>query len=116
MEAIFTLKISKQDRDKLVRAVEATADEYRHAAEQVLSRYLSSGFQKDAEDYDRLACALKNLVDRAELNEQVSRWLGLGLRIDAIKAVRTATSMGLKEAKEYVDNFTTAPDYGQGII
>lgn len=116
METLYTLKITKGDRDALVRAVEATAEEYRYASEQVVSRYLSRGFQDDAMQFDRLGRLLKGLGSREEINEVVRRELTAGNKINAIKAVRAATLMGLKEAKEYVDNFTTAPDYGVGII
>lgn len=116
MKTFFTLKLSKADRDALVRATEAMAQEYRHVADQVLSQYLADGFRGDAVVYDNLAHALKSLADREAINEMIRRELALGNKINAIKGVRAATLMGLKEAKEYVDNFTTAPDYGVGII
>lgn len=116
METVFTLKINSKDRDALVFAAEAMAEEYRHVAGQVLSRYLAKGFENDAVVYDNLANLLKGLADRVAVNEMVRRELAAGNKINAIKGVRTATSMGLREAKEYVDHFDGTPGYGIGLI
>lgn len=112
----FTLKITKQERDALVRAAEAMADEYRHASEQVSSRYLSAGFHSDAVSFDRLANILKGLASREDINAAVKSQLHAGNKTYAIKTVRAATSMSLKEAMDYVDNFVDDPAYGAGII
>jgi len=112
MDKLFTLKITKQERDELLLAVEAAAEEYRSVANQVASRYLAKAFENDAVGFDRLAYALKNLANRQEVNEIVAvgfdrlayalknranrrevneivaRELATGNKINAIKAVR----------------------------
>lgn len=100
----------------LVRATEAMAQEYRHVADQVLSQYLADGFRGDAVVYDNLTTALKGLADREAINEMIRRELAIGNKINAIKGVRAATSMGLREAKEYVDGYDGTPGYGLGKI
>lgn len=115
-ETIFTLKINEVDREMLVHAAKAMADEYRHVSEQLVSRYLAAQFTNDAQKFERLANVLKNLTTRARINEVIKTELSLGNKINAIKYVREATSMGLKEAKEYVDNFDGTTGYGIGII
>jgi ribosomal protein L7/L12 len=59
---------------------------------------------------DHVSPSLRQLP---EPNEEIQDLLARGNKIEAIKRVREATGMGLKEAKEYVEALPHAPPLSQ---
>lgn len=106
MEDRVILILSVSERDRVVLALKALRDEYNHIADSAISRFLSSGFAQDALNTARLAEAIERAP--VKLNKEVMdrrAWdlLEQGNKIEAIKLVRTHTTLGLKEAKDYVE-------------
>jgi hypothetical protein len=103
----MNFRITAEDRDLIVTALSVLADEYRTLSSQSTSRYLANGFEQDynrIETIKRDASMLKEQLDAATMNHDATALWNMGRRIDAIKLVRTNTSLGLKDAKEYCEN------------
>ena len=71
------------------------------AANAVLSPYLKRGWRGDAQTVERL---LLRLANKDDIDQTIREHLARGNKIEAIKYYRTATGLGLKESKDYVDN------------
>lgn len=48
---------------------------------------------------------MDEIANNRELSEKIELLIYEGKKIDAIKAVREFTRLGLKESKDYIDNF-----------
>jgi len=100
------LYLNAKERDVLVRALAMLAEEYRILSEQPISEYLRRGFRNDALDISSLAgraAGLEETTSTEELLAQVRRFMASGQKIEAIKYVRSQRALGLKEAKDYVE-------------
>jgi len=49
---------------------------------------------------------MDEIVNNRELSEKIELLIYEGKKIEAIKAVRKFTRLGLKESKDYINNFT----------
>src|SRR6266478_7520657 len=108
MEDKVILTVTVAQRDRIVSALEALLDEYNHLADDItVNRYLAKGFKRDALEVARLSEQVGNApirLAREEMDKQVRLLMDRGLKIDAIRLVRCHTMLGLKEAKDYVEN------------
>lgn len=99
------LRVTTKERDMIVTALHALADEYRHLIGANVSNYLRDGFEQDSKEAIALARDIKlvePMMTKAELEAAVYRMLELNPRelIPAIKLYRTHTAAGLHEAKQ----------------
>jgi len=108
MEDNVILRVTVAERDRIVFALEALREEYNRIADDIaVSRYLAQSFQRDALAVARLSERVGStpvLLAKEEMDKQVRLLMDRGLKIDAIKFVRYHTTLGLKEAKDYVEN------------
>lgn len=100
------LEITREERDMLVVACKLLAEDYSTISESAISDYLRRGFRADADNVRTLGARVVDLNDSvtdAELIAKIHRFMEVGEKINAIRYVRANRSMGLKEAKEYVE-------------
>ena len=104
MNDIVLLRVTTKERDMIVTALHALADEYRHLIGANVSNYLRDGFEQDSNEAIALARDIKlvePMMTKAELEAAVYRMLELNPRelIPAIKLYRLHTNLGLVDAK-----------------
>ena len=100
------LHLNEQERNTVVKALAMLAEEYRTLGESMVSEYLRRGFREDA-------TVISNLAGRAAGLEESPNAEGMlhiirslvkqDKKIEAIKFVRQHRNIGLKEAKDFVD-------------
>lgn len=100
------LRLNEVERNLIVRALSILSDDYRTVSECAISPALRRGFETDARDISSLAGHIAGLSDTPTtevMNAEVLRFMHGGQKIEAIKFVRACTTMGLKDAKDYVE-------------
>ncbi len=100
------LRISHDERKWVVKALSVLAEEYRTMSESAVSILLRRGFEEDATTISSLAGRAAGLVESLDtytLNREALNLMHSGQKIEAIKLVRANTTLGLKEAKDYVE-------------
>lgn len=103
---MMILRLSNEDRNRLVKALSTMSDEYREASEALVSHRLRREFENDAIEFSNLAgrvAGLTELLDKPALDVEARKLFNDGYKIEAIKLVRANTTLGLKEAKDYVE-------------
>jgi ribosomal protein L7/L12 len=103
----MNLTLVLKDKQLLLRALEMYRQEYRGAADKVMSAYLSREFEQEANHARELAETLNALVDElgpAGLENAVVELLRTDYQIiNAIKLYRQHTRLSLKVSKDAVE-------------
>jgi hypothetical protein len=100
------LHLNEQERNTVVKALAMLAEEYRTLGESMVSEYLRRGFRDDATVISNLAGRAAGLEESPTVEvliAEIRRLMSMGHKIEAIKYVRAHRAMGLKEAKDYVE-------------
>lgn len=104
---MFNFSFNEKQRKHLETALTILQEELDEISKATTSPYLRRGFAEDATAVGNLLYIVKQTPDEvmsdAVLRTEVLNYLKRGLKIDAIKFVRTHRSLGLKEAKDFVD-------------
>jgi ribosomal protein L7/L12 len=101
------LSITKEEKSILVYALEVLRSEYLRVSETLANAVMADGFARNASDAARLVDKIREpeiFVSQASLDAGIIDFLKQGLKIDAIRYVRTYRLLSLKEAKDYVDD------------
>lgn len=105
------LNVTAAQREYLRTALEIYSDELSDAAEAIHSRRLKAGFNNDADSVKALlsqVVSLKEMDSMDTREEVVVEFLRKGQKIHAIKYIREQGTLGLKDAKDYVDQIQAA--------
>lgn len=105
---MFNFSFNEKQKKHLETALTILQEELSEISKATISPYLRRGFADDATAVENLLYIVKQTPDEvmsdAVLRTEVLSYLNRGLKIEAIKFVRAQRNMGLKEAKDFVDN------------
>lgn len=100
------LTLTHDERNKIVQALSILLEDYREISAAVISPMLKREYTNDAYDLESLIQRVGTLTETPSATEMHGHILKLmrdGYKIEAIKYVRTHKALGLKEAKDYVE-------------